>query len=327
MRASNVKRGVLALLVLALVAAIPAASMASVVLVQDHAAYTITAGNPRAGNGGPFVMTNATYGYFDTYCVEQGEYISLGGTYYVGDPTSDPAGTGLSYETVRTDRELSGYTAWLYTMARDHDLWQLPSEMGTGTAGAIIGTDTQYLQQAIWAGMLGTEQGSTFTNWGVGRLNDVVPKIGAPTGGAHDGAEFEISNWAEYANRGISFADFLASGWNGEVTGLSPGEALPVDTTARNLIISAMMSHTGDVVVLNMYTSDGFLAQDQLGLTNGDGNPPIPEPATIIVWSLLGAASWLGMGVWRRRRGPVGRQPWSDENRSAICAIIERSRN
>ncbi|MBU4273477.1 MAG: hypothetical protein KKA28_16580 [Planctomycetes bacterium] len=26
------------------------------------------------------------------------------------------------------------------------------------------------------------------------------------------------------------------------------------------------------------------------------------EPATVIVWSLLGAASWLGMRVWRRRR-------------------------
>jgi hypothetical protein len=52
---------------------------------------------------------------------------------------------------------------------------------------------------------------------------------------------------------------------------------------------------------------------------------PIPEPATIIVWSLLGVGSWLGMRVVRRRRGgPVGRQPWSPENRQAIHDIIAR---
>lgn len=28
----------------------------------------------------------------------------------------------------------------------------------------------------------------------------------------------------------------------------------------------------------------------------------VPEPGAMIVWVLLGAASWLGMGVWRRRR-------------------------
>jgi hypothetical protein len=52
----------------------------------------------------------------------------------------------------------------------------------------------------------------------------------------------------------------------------------------------------------------------------------IPEPATIIIWSLLGAGSWLGMRVWRRR-GPVGRQPWSPANRQAIHEIIARGAN
>lgn len=47
----------------------------------------------------------------------------------------------------------------------------------------------------------------------------------------------------------------------------------------------------------------------------------IPEPATFLVWSLLGMASWLGMRVWRRRI-PVGRQPWSNGNRAAIHDII-----
>jgi choice-of-anchor C domain-containing protein len=49
----------------------------------------------------------------------------------------------------------------------------------------------------------------------------------------------------------------------------------------------------------------------------------VPEPATIIVWSLLGVASWLGLGVCRRGRR-VGRPAWSEENRAAIVGIIQR---
>ena len=49
----------------------------------------------------------------------------------------------------------------------------------------------------------------------------------------------------------------------------------------------------------------------------------VPEPAAILVWSLLGAASWLGMGVSRHGRR-VGRQPWSDENRAAILETIAK---
>ena len=66
------------------------------------------------------------------------------------------------------------------------------------------------------------------------------------------------------------------------------------------------------------------------GLYNGitvEGAPPtagpVPEPATIIIWSLLGAVSWLGMRV-ARRRGPIGRKPWSSESRQAIHQIISR---
>ena len=52
----------------------------------------------------------------------------------------------------------------------------------------------------------------------------------------------------------------------------------------------------------------------------------IPEPATLIVWSLLGGAGWLGMRVVRQGRR-VGRQPWSPEARNAILEIIERGRH
>ena len=64
-----------------------------------------------------------------------------------------------------------------------------------------------------------------------------------------------------------------------------------------------------DVIVINPQDASGP-AQSMLG--------EVPEPATIIVWSLLGAASWLGMGVWRG-----GRRSWSAENRRTIEQMIE----
>jgi hypothetical protein len=52
-------------------------------------------------------------------------------------------------------------------------------------------------------------------------------------------------------------------------------------------------------------------------------DPAVPEPATMIVWSLLGAASWLGMRVWRGGQR-ISRCSWSSENRQAIHEIIAR---
>jgi hypothetical protein len=47
----------------------------------------------------------------------------------------------------------------------------------------------------------------------------------------------------------------------------------------------------------------------------------VPEPATIIVWSLLGATWAGGLTIVRRRR-----LAWTPEAREAIAAIIERGR-
>jgi hypothetical protein len=60
-----------------------------------------------------------------------------------------------------------------------------------------------------------------------------------------------------------------------------------------------------------------------------DAVSTVPEPISILIWSLFGLGSVFGVRVWRQRRisvptGPARRQPWSDENRMAIHQIIER---
>ena len=64
----------------------------------------------------------------------------------------------------------------------------------------------------------------------------------------------------------------------------------------------------GVVGTTNNISSDLLTAY---GLTSlGDyAIAKVPEPTTVIIWSLLGAGGWLGMRASRRRRGPAGRQP------------------
>jgi len=51
----------------------------------------------------------------------------------------------------------------------------------------------------------------------------------------------------------------------------------------------------------------------------------IPEPASVVIWSVLGAGAAAGGLALCRRRTRV-RGPWSEENRKAIFEIIEQGR-
>ena len=55
------------------------------------------------------------------------------------------------------------------------------------------------------------------------------------------------------------------------------------------------------------------------------GTAAIPEPASMIIWGLLGAGT-AGGAMWRRRRRTPTGAPWSEENRQPICQIVDRGR-
>ena len=76
------------------------------------------------------------------------------------------------------------------------------------------------------------------------------------------------------------------------------------------------------------YSGNDFALDDISLEVIGTVESPVPEPATLAIWSLLGL-SGAGMWVVRRRKavGGADRVPWSEENRVAICQLIERGRS
>lgn len=72
---------------------------------------------------------------------------------------------------------------------------------------------------------------------------------------------------------------------------------------------------------------------DVVPLFGTDGATIVPEPATVVIWSLIGALGFSA-GWWRSRRRntaaapslPARRAPWSDQARSSIADIFERGR-
>jgi hypothetical protein len=97
---------------------------------------------------------------------------------------------------------------------------------------------------------------------------------------------------------------------------------------------SSYTFNPGDkTVILEIKTDANSYYDGMAGIQDGTtvslpAFSPVPEPATLIVWSLLGAGSWLGVRVWRRRgaglAAPIACQSWLPENRQAIRELIAR---
>jgi hypothetical protein len=133
---------------------------------------------------------------------------------------------------------------------------------------------------------------------------------------------------------GLSFA-FL------DTTGSGTAMFDTVDGTSAGSLLSPTLSLLlGDTIEFDIafLTTDGTSTYHDYGLASFNIPPvegTVPEPASVIIWSLLGAGTWLGARVWRRGRVgvtgdvsiptmPATRQPWSPEARNAIHEIIAR---
>lgn len=130
-------------------------------LAASAVANTVTFGannsNYRTGNGGEFTLTpgvgdpdhllndypvgpsgtNINGTSFETFCIQYGEHISLGATYFTGISDAAKGPTGTDYISVGT--------AWLYGQFAQGILGGY-----TYTPGAGRATSAGILQQAIW---------------------------------------------------------------------------------------------------------------------------------------------------------------------------------
>jgi hypothetical protein len=92
---------------------------------------------------------------------------------------------------------------------------------------------------------------------------------------------------------------------------------------------SGWASRAIDPKIAVLTTVTGGPAQDQWVYIPHEGGNIVPEPASLLIWSLLGLGS-TGLAVWsRRRRGGLtetGEPRWSRENREAILSLIDRGR-
>lgn len=242
-------------------------------------------------------------GPFLTFCVETHEYFSSSGSRF------DILGTSTS--TVTTGRQLTGYAAWVYQskfLALGISPDTNPSTTISGLNGVSFADAMNAYQFAVWSGIVDARTDDT-----------QLGSIDHSEYGSLYGSSYNLHKYTDSLNTtlstlgrlGISIDNFNSSDWGG-------------------------LRVTGNVQVINIdagYSSGYRWGQDQLiqimGLSND--TTVVPEPATIIIWSLLGAGSWLGTRVWRRRGSdlaedlaPGARQPWSPENRQAIHDIIAR---
>ncbi len=225
---------------------------------------------------------------------------------------------------------------WANDGTRENPSWVQPVDFYTFCAqlGEVIQFDTTYYVVDIRGNQnSGGDLINDFGQWvyygysGTLEANNAVPNrvpAGTPPNLLDTQDEGGTIQWAIWAALGVDPAfdlnttqQTLYDSWaTPYATDCTPGHDW-YDFKANNL--------GKDPVAIAWLDTDPYgsgESQDQMVIVPG-GLYDIPEPASLIVWSLLGAGSWLGLRVWRRRRGPVGRRPWLPENRTAILEIIE----
>jgi len=177
---------------------------------------------------------------------------------------------------------------------------------GTNTLGIsqnTVGVDPS--QVTSYGGFkLGFTQGGILTAAGGPYLGGTSAAPGDPSGEITGAGGGYAANPAAVGPSGLVLnASSLSANYNNS---LAAGK------------VSNIWGYTSDVAP-TQWTSTGI----QDGGTNDQGTVPsnsrVPEPATLVVWSVLGAGA-AGIAVLRRRRNGAR---WSKENRRAIQSLVE----
>lgn len=239
--------------------------------------YSYSAGH----GGGPFLMTgNVTDG--TTTVSDSLETFCVENNEWAYNPGTiisiSKGTTSASYGTsVDTGRDLIEYGAWVYYTYKS--TWSTWTDVNT--AG-----DQNLIQDAVWWSMQGTTDKDSFTN--------------------------ELARNRNNASITNAVSWWTASTQNADLDDYDLAHDDFVTWVNNNGHLS-----NDRVFIYNMTTAptEGPDKQDMIGL-DIPGGAQVPEPASLLVWSVLGACG-AGVAARRKRRG------WSAETRRSIERVID----
>jgi hypothetical protein len=228
--------------------------------------------------GGEFQITvyaNATdstpLGSFFTFCADPSTFMNYNTRYKV-NAVADANHLGY---------DLSDYGKWIYYEYAKND----NNDNGGTTLASFIPGHTITTSNPNGVPVAG---GDTFTSEVAGAIQEGIWKqltYGNSTG-------WQLSGWTD----------------DSAYTAVSGREAWATHFAAADHDDSSFAQYKDAIGIAQLTLGQGDV-QNQMVLTMvANPGPTVPEPATIVVWLLLGAASGLGMRI--RRRASVGCRIW-----------------
>ena len=195
--------------------------------------------------------------------------------------------------------------------------YTLSNEAGTGLTKAVshllLEVSPSFAGTDIWNAKLNgiidvTVAGpADYTSTSDGNSNPYLP---GTLHGIKLDAGVGLSVYTFSSNKGPVWGDFYSK--DGKQGGPPANPDRDVWATAWNFGIGTDPLATDTVFSKWVPTPDTF-----------SGSPVIPEPGTLVIWSVGGLCAAAGAALSRRRKARAARRArWSDETRNAVFAVI-----
>jgi len=211
-----------------------------------------------------YAMYGETGGEFEMTVYGGDKTTKIGSFYtFCADPT-----TFMNYNTLYYVKDVSDSDALGYEIS-DYGKW-IYYEYAKNDNGAVV---SSYIPGHLSPG---------FTNEVAGAIQEGIWQELTKTVNGVVSVDWP-TGWDHAAYNTVSFAENWANNY-------ASGDNADFQRDKGAIMIGELTLNLADVQNQMVFT-----------MVSPAGEGAVPEPSTMIVWSLLGVASWLGTMVWRRR--------------------------
>ena len=251
-------------------------------------------------HNGTWVGSNSTLiDAFYTFSVRDSATVSPGTRYDIQE---------LQERTLQSTTVLSGYGAWVFDkFNQEVAIGAINPRLDTAANKNVLGV----YQAAIWMGLVGWNDAN---HDGIFQNSESMDAVGGPTATlTADRQNYSLGSGQDLkslATEHLRYSDFLADSW---------WTANPNDSEYNKL------RTWNGIQLMNLQAADGSGVPSQMIAYGGPlafAPAPVPEPGSLVVWSVLAAGS-AGLAAARRRRRRATGVRWSTERREAILAVID----